>query len=57
MSRRSELEKEIDLVQKRIEDAPESTPHEIFDSWRKELDSLFFELDNLYDDDEIEIPD
>jgi len=56
MSRRSELEKEITLAKKRIDDAPKDTPHEIMDLWAKELDSLSVELNNLYDDDENEFP-
>ena len=56
MSRREELEKEIEIVRKRLEDAPEDTPRIIRDDWTKELDSLEFEMNNLYDDDEIETP-
>jgi hypothetical protein len=52
MSRRTELEEELDMVQKRIDNAPEDTPNEIIDAWIKELDSISFELDNLYDDNE-----
>jgi len=54
MSRRSELEKELDIVQKRIDNAPKGTPKEILESWHKELDSISFELNNLYDDEETE---
>lgn len=57
MSRRSELEKEIVLAKKRIDDAPKDTPHNILEEWYKELDSLSVELNNLYDDDENEFPD
>jgi hypothetical protein len=56
MDRREELEKEIELVKKRIENAPADTPKEIIELYNKELDSLSFELNNLYDDDEIEFP-
>lgn len=56
MSRREELEKEIVLAKKRIDDAPKNTPHEVMDVWVKELDSLSVELNNLYDDDENEFP-
>ena len=52
MSRRVELEQELEMVQKRIDNAPENTPKEIMDAWVKELDSISFELNNLYDDDE-----
>jgi len=52
MSRRTELEEELEMVQKRIDNAPENTPKEVVNAWTKELDSVSFELDNLYDDDE-----
>ena len=52
MSRRTELEEELEMAQKRIDNAPENIPNEIMDTWRKELDSISFELDNLYDDNE-----
>lgn len=51
-NRRDELEKEIEIVQDRIDNPPAATPKEILESWIKELDSLSFELNNLYDDDE-----
>lgn len=54
MSRRSELEKEIEMAQSCIESAPDDTPLEIMNAWKEELDSLSFELNNLYDDDEIQ---
>lgn len=57
MSRRSELEKEIGLAKKRIDDAPKDTPHKVMELWIKELDSLSIELNNLYDDDENQFPD
>lgn len=57
MSRRKELEKEIVLIKKRIDDAPKDTPHELMEQYIKELDSLSVELNNLYDDDENEFPD
>ncbi len=52
MSRRTELEQELDMVRKRIDNAPANTPKEIKEMWIKELDSISFELNNLYDDDE-----
>jgi hypothetical protein len=57
MSRREELEKELEIAQNRIETAPADTPQEVMKLWEKELDSLSFELNNLYDDDENEFPD
>ncbi len=57
MSRRKELEKEIELAQRRIDDAPKDTPNDVLNLWKKDLDSLLFELNNLYDDDENEFPD
>lgn len=33
---------------------PKITPKEILEAWEKELDSLSFELNNLYDDNELE---
>lgn len=54
MSRRSELEKQLAMVQKRIDSAPENTPSEVMEDWNEELDSIFIELNNLYDDGETE---
>ena len=54
MSRREELEKEIEIVSKRINEAPINTPNEVLDAYKKELNSISFELENLYDDDENE---
>jgi len=54
MNRREELEHEIDIAQKRIDGAPTDTPKYVVDLWKKELDSLSFELNNLYDDEENE---
>ncbi|WP_185155754.1 hypothetical protein [Dysgonomonas sp. 521] len=56
MSRRSELEKELEIAKTRIDNAPKDTPKEIMDLWIKELDSLSVELNGLYDDDENEFP-
>lgn len=56
MSRREELEREIEITQKRIDEATGDTPSNIVELWKKELDSLSFELNNLYDDDEDEFP-
>lgn len=57
MSRRRVLEEEIENLQKQIDEMPEDSPYEDVDSLRKELDELSFELNNLYDDDELELPD
>ena len=52
MSRRIELEEELEIVQKRIDNAPENTPKEVMEAWKKELVSIELELNNLYDDNE-----
>ena len=52
MSRRTELEEEMAMVQKRIDNVLENTPEEVVNAWIKELDSISFELNNLYDDNE-----
>jgi len=57
MSRREELEKEIDLTQKRLDEASPDVPKLVIEAWEKELDSLSFELNNLYDDEENDLPD
>lgn len=54
MSRRTELEKEIEIAQKRLDNASKDTPRDVKDAWEKELNSLSVELNNLYDDDELE---
>jgi len=56
MSRREELEREVEIARRRINEAPLNTPNEVLDAYRKELDSISFELNNLYDDDENEQP-
>jgi len=48
--RREELEKEVEIAQKRIDEAPQDTPDDVLQAWHKELDSLSFELNNLFDD-------
>jgi hypothetical protein len=52
MGRREELERELALAQKRIGEAPETIPSEVMAAYNRELDSIVFELDNLYDDQE-----
>lgn len=54
MGRREELEKELEIAQRRIDEAPADIPDEILDAYKKELDSIAFELNNLYDDPETE---
>ncbi|WP_197027629.1 hypothetical protein [Prevotella sp. 10(H)] len=56
MSRRTELEKEIEIAKKRMDDAPKDTPEDVKEQWIKELDSLSVELNNLYDDNENDFP-
>lgn len=53
-NRRRELEREIEIIQDKIDNLPATTPKEITELWVKELDSLSFELNNLYDDDEVD---
>jgi len=54
MGRREELERQIQIAQDRIDNAGENIPTDVLSSWNKELDSLSFELNNLYDDYETE---
>lgn len=52
MSKRSQLEHEVALAQKRIKDAPKNTPEYIRAEWGKELVELELELNNLTDGEE-----
>lgn len=52
MSRRSQLEHEVSLAQKRIKEAPKDTPEDIKKIWEEELVSLEIELNNLADNEE-----
>lgn len=52
MSRRSQLEHEVSLAQKRIKEAPKDIPEDIKKLWEDELVSLEIELNNLTDDEE-----
>ena len=54
MSRREELEKELRIAQEQINNAPEDIPEVLMNALREEYDSISIELNNLYDDDEIE---
>lgn len=49
MNRRSQLEHEVSLAQKRIKEAPKDTPDDIKKLWEEELVNLEFELNNLTD--------
>ncbi|WP_178300583.1 MULTISPECIES: hypothetical protein [unclassified Bacteroides] len=52
MNLRKRMEHEINLAQKRLEEAPESTPLNIKKLWEQELVDLEIELNNLVDDEE-----
>lgn len=52
MSRRSQLEHEVSLAQKRIKEAPKDTPADIKKILEKELVNLEVELNNLTDEEE-----
>lgn len=52
MSRRSQLEHLVSVAQERIKKAPEDTPMDVRKMWEKELVSLEFELNNLFDGEE-----
>lgn len=52
MSRRSQLEHEVSLAQKRIKEAPKDTPENMKKIWEEELVNLEIELNNLTDDEE-----
>jgi len=52
MSRRSRLEKDVSLIQKKIKEAPEDTPVSLRKLWEQELVDTEFELNNLIDGDE-----
>lgn len=52
MNRRERLELEISNIQAKIDNPPKETPSHILKSWRKDLISLEFELNNLVDGEE-----
>jgi len=54
MGRREELEKQLEIAEKRLNESPKDTPKEVLDAYREEYDSVSFELNNLYDDPETE---
>lgn len=50
MSRREELERQLEMARQRVDMLPESVPQEVVAEWHRELDSISIELNNLYDD-------
>ena len=52
MNRRERLELEVSNIQSKIDNAPKDIPSHILDSWRKDIVSLEFELNNLVDSEE-----
>lgn len=52
MSRRSQLEHEVSLAQKRVDEASKETPARIRQIWEQELVELEIELNNLSDEEE-----
>ncbi len=56
MSRREALERAVEIARERIDNAPADTPKEVLDTWRTEYDTLSFDLNNLYDYDNMEQP-
>jgi len=50
MSTREELEKQLEIARKRLDDAPRETPKDVLGEYREEYDRISFELDNLYDE-------
>jgi len=54
MGRREELEKQLEIAEKRLAEAPKDTPKEVLENYRKEYDGIAFDLNNLYDDPETE---
>lgn len=54
MGRREELERELEVARKRVEALPETTPEDVVRAWHRELDSISFQLNNLYDDNDIQ---
>lgn len=52
MNRRSVLEHEISLLQKKIKEESKEAPADLKKIWDEQLVALELELNNLYDDDE-----
>ena len=52
MNRRERLELEVTNIQEKIDKASKDAPSHILNSWKKDLVSLEFELNNLVDGEE-----
>lgn len=52
MNRKEELEREIYIILRKIDEAPKNTPQEVLNAWWEELDSLTLEVVSLCDDNE-----
>lgn len=50
MDRKEELEREIYVLLKKIDEAPQNTPQEVLKAWWEEIDSLTLEVVNLCND-------
>ena len=50
MSTRTQLEDDVKRAKERLDRASDNTPDELRRLWRKEYDSLAFQLNNMYDD-------
>ncbi|MCC8186720.1 MAG: hypothetical protein LIP08_04210 [Bacteroides sp.] len=55
MSRREQLEHEVDLAGKRLDELPPDAPEEVRQQMRLEYDDLSFDLNNLYDDSDFDL--
>ncbi|MCD8194658.1 MAG: hypothetical protein LUD74_08985 [Tannerellaceae bacterium] len=56
MSKREALERAVAIARERIDNAPADTPQDVLDTWRTEYDMLSFDLNNLYDYNDMEQP-
>lgn len=54
MGRREELEKQQEQTQKLLEEKGKEMPEDLRKQYREQLNSISFELNNLYDDPETE---
>ncbi len=55
MGRREQLEHEVDLARKRLDELPEDAPDDVKSQLRLEYDDLSFDLNNLYDDSDFDL--